>query len=189
MNTKTERLKHAELARWQENWLGALTELDHVLANYGRDANVLRLKAQIENRLYQLHIVDEPERAELYKGLSLQHISEAIALEPTNARHNLVLGHILEFAVPPNPQAALDAFRRAIQIEPLCWDALASVVFLHDHPDADLDQQEAIRYGELALRIRPTRSLWLIMAELYKSTGQAAESERARVAGLTETQE
>lgn len=187
MNTKLERLKHAEAMRKRGSLPDALTQLEQILSDYGPDAHVLKLVAQIENSLYQTYIADESERAKVYETQALQHIREAIALEPANALYYVILGYFLEWSDPPQVQEALDTYRRALRVEPLCWDALASACFLAGHPDADLGLQEAMRYGELATRIRPTRSLLLRMAKIYKWTGDLAASERAMIASLTET--
>ena len=92
-------------------------------------------------------------------------------------------------ANPPQSQAALDRYRHAITVEPLCWEALASIVFFWADPDVEIDTAEAIRCGELALRIQPTHGLLSEMARLYHFVGRLEDAEQATTAMYTEMKE
>jgi tetratricopeptide (TPR) repeat protein len=152
----------------------------HHLRDHGLTPDILAALAQVE---FSMSIVS-PDAEDTHGRKALEWINQAIALEPNVSEYHFLYGQLLEHVLL-DYQAAADAYRRALQLEPLFIPALDGLAALCGVPEDVVSLEEGISCYEQAVRMSPTRSRWLRLGQLYTWAGRQADGEQALSRGLT----
>lgn len=180
--TRLELLTRAATARDRREYVEASRLYEQILEAFGPDPDVMRALADSEFSQYLV------SRGESGHGRAALHwIRRAIELRPDRPAYHYELGSMLEHGVDaPDYIAAAEAYREATELEPYFEPALGNLALLHGVPETPVPLEEAISCCERALCVRPSRSLWKVMARLYREAGRDRESDEAHVESLLE---
>lgn len=185
MTAKIDLLREAAKARTERRYADACKIYGQVLEAFGPDADVMWGVAQSE---FALSIVS-PDAEDTHGYVALHWVERAIALNPRRADYHYALGDMLEHVGAPNYEAAARAYRQALQIQPCFAPALSRLAMLYEVPEHVVPLEEAISCCERALQVEPTRSLWLVLADLYRYAGRSDDSLHAETNSLLERRE
>lgn len=185
VDEKIKLLIQASKAHDKRDYTEACRLYNEILDTFGLDPDVMWGLAQAE---FALSIVT-PEIGDMHGHNAIHWIKQALALKPDRPEYYYALGDMLEHVGAPNYEAAVRAYRRAIDLEPFYAPALSRLAMLYGVPEDVVTLEEAISCCERALRVMPTRSLWIVLARLYSYAGDEDNSRRALISSLLERHE
>ncbi len=184
MNVANELLREAGKCRDERRYAEAHRLYLRHLRDHGFTSDVLEALAQVE---FSMSIVS-PDAENTHGRTALEWIAQAIALKPNEPEYHFLRGTLLEHVLL-DYQAAADAYRRALELEPLLIPALDGLAALCGVPEDVVSLEEGISCCKQAVRMSPTRSRWLRLAQLYAWAGRQVDSEQASIRGWTATLE
>ena len=185
MQRKISVMKQAAQAFSQRRYADARDIYAKAIESFGQDSDLIYGLAQVE---FALSIVTT-DVGDTGGHTAVRRMRQAIQLAPTRPEYYCALGDMLEHVGAPDYEAAAQAYRCAIELEPSYTPALARLAMLHGVPEDVVSLDEALHCCEKATRIAPTRSLWMVMARLYGYTGREADTQRAIINSLLERNE
>lgn len=153
-----------------------------LLDKFGLDPDIMWGLAQTE---FALCLVS-PDSEDTHGRIAIQWMERALAIRSDRADYYYTLGSMLEHVGAPAYEAAASAYRHAIELEPNYVLALSALAMLYGVPEDVVPLGEALACCERATHANPTRSLWLVLARLYKRAGRQEDSDRALKKGLLE---
>ncbi len=182
---KIKLLKQAAEARDKRDYAEACRVYNEILNTFGPDPDVMWGLAQAEFALS----LGAPDVEDTHGHNAIHWLEQALALRPDRPDYYYALGDMLEHVGAPNYEAAAYAYRRAIELEPFYAPALSRLAMLYGVPEDVVPLKEALACCERALRVAPTRSLWIVLTRLYSHAGREDDSRRAFINSLLEIHE
>lgn len=180
----TDALTRAAAARSQRRYAEAI-QIYEGLLHVDLDPDIMWALAETEFALS----VAAPDPEDTHGLEAIRRMEAAIGLRSDCADYFYALGDMLEHVMAPAYEAAADAYRRAVEIEPCHVPALSGLAMLYGVPEGVVSLKEALSCCQRATRIHPTRSLWLTLARLYEADRRPQDSLAARKKSLLEMRE
>lgn len=185
MESKIRLIEQATEAFTQRRYADAREMYLKALDQFGRDPDLIWGLAQVE---FALSIVS-PNAEDTCGHNAIRWMREAIQIAPERPEYYYTLGDMLEHGMVPDYEAAAQVYRQALRLEPLYVPALSRLAMLYGVPEDVVPLEEALSCCEKAVRIAPTRSLWTLLARLYRYAGREADARHAIVNSLLERNE
>lgn len=171
---KIQQLERAEQAFKEQRYADAIGFYLEGLSVLGDDPDLMWGLAQAEFA-FSLAF---PDAKDTHGHRAIHWIKEAIRIAPERPEYHFALGDMLEH-ITIDYEAAAQAYRRALELEPLYVPALIQLAALYDVPEQPVSLEEALSCCEKATRLYPTRSRWIELARLYRYAGREADALRA----------
>jgi len=171
LQRKLRLLEQAEQAFRERRYADAIRLYEEGLRTFGDDPGLMWGLAQAEFT-FSLWVPD-PEN--IHGHRAIHWLKEAIRIAPERPEFYFNLGEMLEH-VTIDCEAAAQAYREALRLEPLYLPALDGLAMLYGVPEDVVSLEEAISCCEKAVRLFPTRSFWGRLARLYRYAGREADA-------------
>jgi tetratricopeptide (TPR) repeat protein len=174
LQRKIRLLEQAEQAFRERRYADAIRLYEEGLSTFGDDPDLMWGLAQVEFTLS----LEFPDAEDTHGHRAIHWLKEAIRIAPERPEYYFDLGDMLEH-VTIDYEAAAQAYREALRLEPLYVPALMQLAALYGVPEDVVSLEEALSCCEKAVRLFPTRSLWLELERLYRYAGREADAQRA----------
>jgi tetratricopeptide (TPR) repeat protein len=174
VSTRERLLEQAATARDLKDYRAARDAYIALIDLEADDGDAMWALAHAEFEL----ALREPENYDTHGHAAISWMRRAEAKRSDLPHYNCSLAMMLE-QVEVDYHGAAQLYRAALETEPDYVGALVGLASLYSVPGNVVDLSDAIIHCERAIRIRPTRSLWLLLSELYAYSGRRAESLQA----------
>ena len=172
MDDVTDRIYRASIARDAREYGDALALYQDALRIGGLQADILQACAMTS---FALSVV-QPTPADERGQEAIGYLERALRAEPTRADFHSELGTLYRLVAVPDHSRAAALHRQALILEPCHWDSLFALAMLFGAPENVVSLDEAIAFAERAAAIRPTKSVWIRLSQLYAHAGRAKDA-------------
>jgi tetratricopeptide (TPR) repeat protein len=176
LQRKIQLLEQAEQAFREQRYTDAISLYEKGLNTFGDDPDLMWGLAQAEFTLS----LEVPDAEDIHGHRAIHWLKEAIQIAPERPEYYFALGDMLEH-VTIDYEAAAQAYRESLRLEPLYIPALTRLAMLYGVPEDVVPLEEALSCCEKAVRLFPTRSLWLELERLYRYVGRETDAQHATI--------